>query len=90
MEVSGQLHGPSRFTPGTHFIGDCLGLKGGLDAVEYQKSVAPAANRIPAVQPVARRYTDCAIPAPVMASEGTGDSSLKTKQAASTHVCLHF
>jgi hypothetical protein len=25
---------PGHFTPGTHWIGDCVGLRGGLDAVE--------------------------------------------------------
>jgi hypothetical protein len=32
-----------------------------LDAVEKRKSRAPGANRTPAVQLVARRYTDSAI-----------------------------
>jgi hypothetical protein len=31
---------------------------------DKEKSLAPAVNRTPAVQPIARRYTDCAIPAP--------------------------
>jgi RNA:NAD 2'-phosphotransferase (TPT1/KptA family) len=30
----------------------------GLDAMEKRKSLAPTRNRTPAVQPVARRYTD--------------------------------
>jgi hypothetical protein len=31
----------------------------GSDAVEERKSLAPSGNRIPAIQPIARSYTDC-------------------------------
>jgi hypothetical protein len=37
MEVSGQLHAPGRFTPGTHWIVGWVGSRVGLDAVEYRK-----------------------------------------------------
>jgi hypothetical protein len=44
---------------GAHWVGGWVDLRTGLDAVEWvQKSLAPARNRNPAVQPVARRYTD--------------------------------
>jgi hypothetical protein len=38
--------------------------RAGLDAVDYRKSLGPAGNRTPAFQPAARRYSDCAFPAP--------------------------
>jgi hypothetical protein len=44
--------------PGTHWIGDWDGLREGLDTVEKRKSFASAGNGNPAVQPVARSYTD--------------------------------
>jgi hypothetical protein len=63
MEVSGQLLAPAALTfgekvPGTHCIGGSVGPRSGLDAVEKIKSLAPTGNGIPAVQPVAHRYTD--------------------------------
>jgi hypothetical protein len=65
-EWSASLSGrftPGERTPGTHRIG-WVGPKGGLDAVGEEKNPVPARNRTLAVQPVARRYTDWAIPAP--------------------------
>jgi hypothetical protein len=61
MEVSDQLHTPAALPPGevgpgTHWIGGWVGPRAGLDVVE--KSLAPARNRTPVFQPVARRYTD--------------------------------
>jgi hypothetical protein len=62
--MSGQLHAPhGRLTPeerasGTHWIGNWVSPRVRLNAVEKRKSLAPAGNRTPAVQPVARRYTD--------------------------------
>jgi hypothetical protein len=49
-----------RFTPGTHSIGRWVGPTFGLDAVE-KKTIAPAGSRV--VQPVARHYSDWAVPA---------------------------
>jgi hypothetical protein len=36
--------------------------RAGLDAVEERKNISPAGNRTSAVQPVASRYTNWAIP----------------------------
>jgi hypothetical protein len=38
MEVSSELHAPD---PGAHWIGGCVGARGGLDAVEYVNSSCP-------------------------------------------------
>jgi hypothetical protein len=59
---------PGCFTPGerasgTHWIEGWVGPRVGLDTVKEIKPLVPARNRIPAVQPVAQRYTDCATPA---------------------------
>jgi hypothetical protein len=59
---------PGRFTagertPGTHWIGGWVDPRAGLDEVEKRKFLY--SNSEPSiVQPVASRYTDCAIPAP--------------------------
>jgi hypothetical protein len=68
MEVSGQLHAPAALpfggrAPSTHWIGGWVGPRAGLDTGE-ENSLALAGIRTPAVQPVARRYTDRAIPTP--------------------------
>jgi hypothetical protein len=38
MEVNGELHGlvafPWAMSPGTHYVGDCVGLTAGLYVVE--------------------------------------------------------
>jgi hypothetical protein len=55
---------PSERASGTHWIGDLVGPRVGLDDVK--KILDPTGARTPtarAVQPVASRYTDCAIPA---------------------------
>jgi hypothetical protein len=52
---------PGERVPGTHWIGGWIGPRSGLDTVEKTKSFT-AGNRTSAVQSVARRYTDCAIP----------------------------
>jgi hypothetical protein len=54
---------PGRFTPGerapgTHWIGGWVGPRFGLDDVKKRKFLTLPS----AVQPVASRYTDCAIP----------------------------
>jgi hypothetical protein len=58
MEGNGQLHSPAALTPGEgasgiHSIGGWVGPRTGLDAVEYRKSLVPAGNGTPAIQPVA-------------------------------------
>jgi hypothetical protein len=47
--------------PGTHCTGDWVGPRSGLDGCE--KSRPPLGFDPRTVQPVASRYTDCAIPA---------------------------
>jgi hypothetical protein len=69
MEVSGQASRTGRFTPvdtapDTRCVGDWVGPRADLKAVGKRKHLAPTGNRTQAVQPVARRYTDWAIPAP--------------------------
>jgi hypothetical protein len=54
---------PGRFTPGerapgTHWIGDCVGLRAGLDAMEKRKSLVPATNQTPTLQSEACHYID--------------------------------
>jgi hypothetical protein len=64
---------PSRFTPrerslGTHWIGGWVEPRAILDAVVKRKIPSPRREsnpRTPIVQPVAQRYTDWAITAPV-------------------------
>jgi hypothetical protein len=65
MEVGGQLHDPAALLPGkipgTHWIGDWVGLRAVLDVVVKRKipSLCRESNpRTPIVQPVAQRYTD--------------------------------
>jgi hypothetical protein len=53
---------PHCFTPGerepsTHWIGVWVGPRAGMDAI-YEKTLAPARNLTPAVQPVAHSYTE--------------------------------
>jgi hypothetical protein len=47
---------PGEKLTGTHWI-EGWGSRAGLEAVKKRKSVTSAGNRIPAAQPVARRYT---------------------------------
>jgi hypothetical protein len=61
---------PGRFTsgkraPDTHWIGDLVGPRAGLDDMKKSKFLPHRdSNSDPmVVQPVARRYTNCAIPA---------------------------
>jgi hypothetical protein len=76
---------PDRFTPrerapGIHWIGDWVGPRASLAAVEKKKkSLAPTGNWTPAVQPVAIRHTDKAIPAPL---ENIGSFNVKWAQLA--------
>jgi hypothetical protein len=65
MEVSGQLHNPalhpwgkSPLYPMDRSLG---GLQSRFKVMKQRKSPAPTRNRIPAVQPVSRRYTDWAM-----------------------------
>jgi len=54
MDVSGHHHVlatlPPGRTPGTHWVGEWVGLRAGLDAVA--KRTVTAGNRAPVVQPV--------------------------------------
>jgi hypothetical protein len=52
-----------RNSPRTHWIEGWMGSRAGLDVLKERKTLPPAGNRTPAVQPVARRYTAWAIPA---------------------------
>jgi hypothetical protein len=70
MEVSGQLHAhaafpPEETAPGLHWLWGWVGFRSGLDDVEKRKILhCRDSNSDPsAAQPVASRYTDCAIPA---------------------------
>jgi hypothetical protein len=66
MGVSGQLHAPAALPPGEKPPVP-IGQEAGWAPEPVSKlwsteiSLAPAGNRIPAVQPVARRYTNRAI-----------------------------
>jgi hypothetical protein len=47
MEMSGQLHIPSQFTPmevalGTHWVGGLVGIRASLNALENRRISAPA------------------------------------------------
>jgi hypothetical protein len=61
---------PGRFTPGerapeTHWIGDWVGPRAGLDNLEKKFFILPGIELWPVLQPVASRYTDYAISAPI-------------------------
>jgi hypothetical protein len=62
MEMSGQPHTPAVLhpekTPGTHWVGDWLGPRAGLDA--KRKNPAPAGDLKPVVQLQPSHHTDWA------------------------------
>jgi hypothetical protein len=63
MGVTGQRHAPAALyprerTPGTHWIGDWVGLRAGLDTEAKGKSFASSRDRTPVVQSVVRHYID--------------------------------
>jgi hypothetical protein len=65
--------------------------RGDLDTVEERKFSCPAGNRILVVQPVARRYIDCAILVVILTSEVSCGSVLRTKgniYAATVVTCI--
>jgi hypothetical protein len=70
MEMNGQLHSLAALSPGKAL--PCVSCRrlGGPQSRSGRygenKNLSPAGNRIPAAQPVARRYTDWAIPYPVI------------------------
>jgi hypothetical protein len=47
-------------------MGGWLGSGAAMDAVEWRKMSFRAGNKTPAVQTIARHYTDCAIAVPVI------------------------
>jgi hypothetical protein len=51
--------------PRYQFIGDWVGPRTGLEAVEWRNIPAPAGSRTPSIQSLARRCTDWALPAPL-------------------------
>jgi hypothetical protein len=59
------LFTPGERAPGTHLIGGWVGPRAGLDDVEERKFLTLPGLELRSllVQPVASRYTDCAIPA---------------------------
>jgi hypothetical protein len=62
---------PCRFTPGTHWIGGWVDPRATLNDVEKRKflTLPGDSNSDPlVVQPVASRYTDYVIPAPLYAN----------------------
>jgi hypothetical protein len=61
MEVSGQLHTPAALPPGKN-LQYPLNSAGRVSLRAEEKNLTPTGNRTPAVQAVARRYTDSAIP----------------------------
>jgi hypothetical protein len=69
LEVSGHLNPPNALppkkSPGTHLIGGLMGPKSCLDTVEKIKFFVPSGIWTPAVQPIARCYTNWAIPVPI-------------------------
>jgi hypothetical protein len=55
---------PRERGPDTLWIGGCVGLRAGLDDVEKRKFLTLLGLKFrphPVVQPIANRYTDCAI-----------------------------
>jgi hypothetical protein len=62
---------PGRFTnreraPDIHWIGGWVGPRACLNDVEKRKFLTPPGLELSVVQPVASRYTDYAIPAPIV------------------------
>jgi hypothetical protein len=62
MEASDQLHAPHRFTQleivlRTHLIRALADARAGLNAMK-ETNLGAVRKRTPAIQPVARRYTD--------------------------------
>jgi hypothetical protein len=69
MEVSSLLHvsaplPPGKEPPGTHSIASWMCPEHFWMLHRREKSLAPAGNRTPGVQPIARRYADWTIPVP--------------------------
>jgi hypothetical protein len=70
MEISGEHHVPATLLPGKSLRYPLDMRLGGPQSRSgryggEKKSLAPTGNRTPAVQSVARRYSDWAIPAPI-------------------------
>jgi hypothetical protein len=61
--VSGQRHAPAALYPlegtsSTHWLGDCVGIRVGLDTEDRRNILASAGDRSPIVQFVIRLYID--------------------------------
>jgi hypothetical protein len=69
----GQLHAPAVLPPEIEPSVPTVDATWALEPVwtrqRREKSLVPAGNRTPAVQPIARRYIDSAIPAHARAEE---------------------
>jgi hypothetical protein len=65
MAVSGQLSAGG-IVPGTHWIGGWVGPEPVWKLWSREKSLAPTGNWTLAFQPLACRYTDWAVPAPLL------------------------
>jgi hypothetical protein len=67
MAVSGQFQAPTallprKINPSSHCMGGRVNPRARLDAMEKTETLAPAGNRITAVQPAVRCYTNRALP----------------------------
>jgi hypothetical protein len=66
MELSGQRHAPGHFTPGKETRNPLYrGWVGPRACLDLRKISPPPGLYLRTFQPVASRYTDCAIPASV-------------------------
>jgi hypothetical protein len=91
MGVSGQRHAPAALLPPgkgtrTHWTGGWVGPRAGLDTEVRGKILCPCrrSNPVrPVVQPVVRRFTAWANPAPA-AHHNTEDKVKKVKQSHNT------
>jgi hypothetical protein len=93
MGVGVQRHNPAalppRKRPGTHCIGGWVGPRAGLDVCG--KSLPPPGFDLLTVQPVASRYTDCAIPALYINSYGVKIRENFISTALRTYkLAIHF
>ena len=95
--MSGQHHAPAALPPGkgpvTHCLGGWVVPRSGLDG--YSKSLLPSGFDPRIVQPVARRYTDCAIPARIIPVWSWKSSTINSNKMYNyseilTEIQVHF